>query len=63
MPAGPERCGGSQNQSKRLQRTDRGSLFTQLRSEPMRVKNAARTHAIDATDNIDHLTRRALVRI
>ena len=22
-----------------------------------------RTHAIDATDNIDHLTRRALVRI
>ena len=49
--------------SERLQGTA-GAAFYALPAAGVKSSGITpRTHAIDATDNIDHLTRRALVRI
>ena len=43
--------------------TDRGSLLRSGWRQKVRSGITPRTLAIDATHNIDHLTRRALVRV
>ena len=65
MPAGPERCGGSRNRSKRLLSTAGAAFYAAagVKTWEWQPGITPRTHAIDAADNIDHLTRRALVRV